>query len=73
MAQRDYYEVLGVGPNAAAEQIKAAYRKLARRYHPDLNRNDKTAETRFKEVQEAYDVLSDPKNAWRMINSVTRA
>lgn len=56
---RDYYEVLGVDRQASEEDIKKAYRKLARQYHPDRNPGDKTAEARFKEVQEAYDVLSD--------------
>jgi len=56
---KDYYEVLGVGRSANEEQIKAAYRKLARKFHPDLNPGDKAAEERFKELQEAYDVLSD--------------
>ncbi len=60
-APRDYYEVLGTSRSAKPDEIKAAYRKLARKYHPDVNRNDKSAEGRFKEVQEAYDVLSDPK------------
>ena len=60
-AQRDYYEVLGVGRTASAEQIKTAYRRLARQYHPDLNRNDPSAEVRFKQVQETYDVLSDTR------------
>lgn len=57
---RDYYEVLGVSRDASAETIKKAYRKLAHQYHPDRNPGDKNAEARFKEVQHAYDVLSDP-------------
>lgn len=57
----DYYSVLGVSRNASADEIKRAYRKLAKQYHPDRNRNDKTAESRFKEVQQAYDVLGDPQ------------
>src|SRR5436305_8302250 len=61
MASRpDYYKVLGVGKNASEEEIKKAYRKLARQYHPDRNAGDKRAEERFKEVSEAHDVLSDP-------------
>ncbi|HYV36367.1 MAG TPA: J domain-containing protein [Gemmataceae bacterium] len=56
---RDYYEVLGVAKTAKDDDIKKAYRKLARQYHPDRNPGDKQAETRFKEVQDAYDVLSD--------------
>jgi molecular chaperone DnaJ len=61
MAAQDYYETLGVDRNAAADDIRKAYRKLARKHHPDLNPGDKAAEERFKKVQEAYDVLSDPK------------
>lgn len=58
---KDFYSILGVSRNADAKDIKAAYRKLARRYHPDVNKNDKTAEAKFKEVSEAHDVLSDPE------------
>ena len=60
-AKRDYYEVLDLPRSATAADIKKAYRKLARKHHPDLNRNDPSAEGRFKEVQEAYDVLADDK------------
>jgi len=58
---KDYYYVLGVSKSTPLPDIKKAYRKLARKYHPDLNPGDKTAEARFKEIQEAYAVLSDPK------------
>ena len=57
---RDYYETLEVPRGATEEEIKKAYRKLARKHHPDVNRNDKSAEEKFKEINEAYEVLSDP-------------
>jgi curved DNA-binding protein len=58
---KDYYSVLGVSRTAEADDIKKAFRKLARKYHPDVNPGDKTAEAKFKEVSEAYEVLSDPE------------
>ena len=63
--KRDYYEVLGIGKNATDAEIKSAYRKLAKKYHPDLNPGDKDAEEKFKEVNEANDVLSDPNKRKR--------
>jgi DnaJ-class molecular chaperone len=59
MAQRDYYEVLGLDKSADADAIKRAYRQLAKKYHPDLNPGDAEAEKNFKEVNEAYSILSD--------------
>lgn len=61
MANKDYYSILGVKKDAKADDIKKAYRRLARKFHPDVNPNDKSAEEKFKEVQEAYDILSDEK------------
>src|SRR5947209_6302782 len=59
--KQDYYELLGVPRKASAKDIRTAFRKLARKYHPDLNPGDKSAEDKFKQLQEAYDVLSDSK------------
>ena len=59
--KRDYYEVLGVDKNASETEIKRAYRKVAKKYHPDMNPGDKEAEEKFKEAAEAYEVLSDPE------------
>ena len=56
---KDYYSILGVSKTANADDIKKSFRRLARKYHPDLNPGDKQAEARFKEVNEAYEVLSD--------------
>src|SRR6266699_4392062 len=58
--KRDYYEILGVDRNAAGEEVKRAYRKLAVKFHPDKNPDDPHAEEKFKEIGEAYDVLMDP-------------
>ena len=59
MAKRDYYEILGVNKSASPEDIKKAYRKSAIKYHPDKNKGDKAAESKFKEASEAYHILSD--------------
>jgi DnaJ-class molecular chaperone len=61
MAGKDYYQILGVNRNASEKEIKQAYRRLARKHHPDLNPGDKSAEARFKEINAAYEVLSNPE------------
>ena len=66
MAKRDYYEVLGVERTADDAAIKRAYRQLAKKLHPDVNPGDKEAEEKFKEVNEAYEVLSDPEKKARI-------
>src|SRR5947208_16711888 len=60
---KEYYKILGVNKDAGDKEIRQAYRKLARQYHPDVNPNDKTAEDKFKEINEANEVLSDPEKS----------
>ena len=62
---RDYYEVLGVSKDASQDEIKSAFRKLAKKYHPDLNKDDPNAADKFKEVSEAYEVLGDEQKRKR--------
>ncbi len=66
MAKRDYYTVLGLEKGVSDEEIKKAYRRLAVKFHPDKNPGDKVAEENFKELGEAYEVLSDPAEAGRL-------
>jgi DnaJ-class molecular chaperone len=82
MVTRDYYDILGVGRNASDKEIRQAYRKLARKFHPDVNPNDKSAEAKFKEIGEAYEVLSDAEKRakydryghnWRQIEAQEEA
>ncbi len=61
MSKRDYYDILGIDRNASNDEVKKAYRRLAKQYHPDFNKDDAEAENKFKEIKEAYDVLSDPQ------------
>src|SRR5207245_11286809 len=65
MEYKDYYKILGVPKNATEKEIKAAYRKAARKHHPDVNKGDPKAEARFKEINEANEVLSDPEKRKR--------
>jgi molecular chaperone DnaJ len=72
MAKRDYYEILEVTKNASKEELKKAYRKKALQFHPDRNPGDKSAEDKFKEAAEAYDVLGDDNNVVVTISSDMR-
>lgn len=72
MNKRDYYEVLGIDKSASEKELKSAYRKLAKKYHPDANPGDKQSEEKFKELSEAYDILKDPEKRKRTTNSVMR-
>ena len=65
MDYKDYYKILGIEKTASADEIKRAYRKLALKYHPDKNPGDKSSEERFKEINEAYEVLSNPSKRER--------
>ncbi|MCL5773141.1 MAG: DnaJ domain-containing protein, partial [Firmicutes bacterium] len=65
MDYKDYYKILGVDRNASEKDIKLAYRRLAKKYHPDVNKGDKSSEEKFKEINEAYDVLSDKEKRAR--------
>ena len=79
---KDYYSTLGVAKTATEKEIKQAFRKLARKHHPDVNPGDKSAETQFKEINEAYEVLGDPDKRkkydelganWRHVRAGRRA
>lgn len=72
MAKADYYEILGVNRDASDADIKSAFRKLAKQYHPDLHPNDKEAEKKFKDINEAYEVLSDEKKRASMTSLAMR-
>ena len=82
MEFKDYYATLGVPKTASAKEVKQAFRKMARKYHPDVNPGDKAAESRFKEINEAYEVVGDPDKRkkydelgsnWKMYEQAQRA
>jgi hypothetical protein len=72
MAKQDYYEILGVSKTAEEREIKKAYKRLAMKYHPDRNQGDKEAEAKFKEIKEAYEILTDARSVRPTISTATR-